>query len=46
VVLLEWHYVADIIAGIFVAALAIAITDGKLRRRNDGPAPLAAGAVR
>ena len=42
VVLLEWHYVADIIAGIFVAALAIAITDGTLRR-NAGPAPLAAG---
>jgi PAP2 superfamily protein len=45
VVLLEWHYVIDIIAGVFVAALAIAITDGKLRRKSVGPAPLAVGAT-
>jgi len=32
VVFLEWHYVIDIIAGIVVAALAIAITDGNFRR--------------
>ena len=45
VVLLEWHYVADIIAGILVAALAIAITDSKLRPKHDQPAPLSAGVV-
>jgi len=45
VVLLEWHYVADIIAGIFVAALAIAITDGRLRGKRSGPEPLVAGAA-
>ena len=43
VVLLEWHYVADILAGILVAALAIAITDGRFRHKLDEPAPLAAG---
>jgi hypothetical protein len=44
VIFLEWHYVADIIAGVFVPALAIAITDGRLRRRSDR-SPLAAGAT-
>jgi PAP2 superfamily protein len=34
VVLLEWHYLIDIIAGIFVAALAIGITKGTFRRQN------------
>lgn len=32
IVLLEWHYVVDILAGIMVAMLAIAITDGTRRR--------------
>ena len=44
VILLEWHYVADIIAGVFVAALAIAITDGTLRRKDAGLTPLPANA--
>lgn len=34
VVLLEWHYVADILAGVLVALLAIAVTDG-VSRAND-----------
>ncbi len=33
VVLLEWHYVVDIIAGILVAGLAIAITDRAFPRQ-------------
>lgn len=31
VVLLEWHYIADILAGVLVAAVAIAITDPPVR---------------
>ncbi len=42
VVLLEWHYVADILAGIAVAAIAIAITDGRVGR-NTETAPSASG---
>lgn len=34
IVLLEWHYVVDIIAGVFVAALAIVIIDWPFRREN------------
>jgi hypothetical protein len=34
IILLEWHYVVDIIAGILVAALAIAIIDWPFRREN------------
>ena len=43
VILLEWHYVIDIIAGIFVAALAIAITAGNIRRRKAQVVPAPAG---
>jgi|ERR1700722_2801039 len=39
IVLLEWHYVVDILAGIVVAGLAIAITDGA-RRRERPKAPV------
>jgi hypothetical protein len=28
IVLLEWHYVVDIIAGVLVACVAIAVVDG------------------
>jgi hypothetical protein len=42
VMLLEWHYVADILAGILVAALAILIVNG----RHAGSEPLAVGAAR
>jgi PAP2 superfamily len=47
VVLLEWHYVADILAGIVVAAIAIAITEGRLRRKDKDTesAPQPAGAA-
>ncbi len=43
VVLLEWHYVADIAAGILVAALGIAITGGPLRHNGAGPTPARGG---
>ena len=36
ILLLEMHYIVDFIAGIVVALLAIAITDGALRRRGSG----------
>lgn len=36
ILLLEMHYIVDFIAGIVVALLAIAITDGPLRRRGSG----------
>ena len=36
ILLLEMHYIVDFIAGIVVALLAIAITDGALRRRDSG----------
>jgi hypothetical protein len=39
VILLEWHYVIDIIAGVFVAAAAIAITDATFRRRDGDGIP-------
>jgi hypothetical protein len=45
VVLLEWHYVADILAGIVVAALAIAITDGRLSGKHTLPEPPVMGAA-
>ena len=45
VVLLEWHYVADIIVGVFVAGLAIAITDGRLRPDRTPVAAVATGAA-
>lgn len=41
IILLEWHYVVDVIAGLMVALIAIAVVDGgKLRR----PQPAAANA--
>jgi hypothetical protein len=46
VVFLEWHYVTDILAGILVAAVAIAITGGPLRRKYPVESPLAAGVTR
>ena len=45
IVLLEWHYVTDILAGIIVAALAIAVTDGRLRGKHVGSESLPGGAA-
>jgi hypothetical protein len=42
VVLLEWHYVADILAGILVAAAAIAITGAEFLTPRSA-APLSEG---
>ena len=40
IIMLEWHYVIDIIAGVFVAALAIVIVEWPFRRENpQSPAP-------
>lgn len=37
IILLEWHYVVDIIAGVLVAGLAIAVVDGSELWRNRPP---------
>jgi hypothetical protein len=34
IIMLEWHYIIDIIAGVFVAAMAIVIVDWPFRREN------------
>lgn len=39
ILLLEMHYVVDFIAGLLVAALAITITDGPIRRKQAAPEP-------
>jgi len=44
ILLLEMHYVVDFIAGVLVALLAIAITDGPLRRKQRPLAPVDATA--
>ena len=46
VVLLEWHYFVDIVAGIFVAALAITTTRGTVGRKAPQPVPAAPGTMR
>jgi len=46
IILLEWHYLVDIIAGAFVAALAIAISDWPFRRERPVPAPASLGAMK
>ena len=43
VLLLEMHYVVDFLAGLLVAALAIAITGGSLRPKGARAAPLSPG---
>ena len=45
ILLLEMHYVVDFLVGLLVAALAITITGGPLRRQNARVAPISAGAV-
>jgi small basic protein len=48
IVLLEWHYLVDIIAGVLVAGVAVAITDFAAVRKtvvsNKAEQPLRAGA--
>ena len=41
ILLLEMHYIADLIAGVLVALLACAITDGPLLRRKKSAQVLA-----
>jgi PAP2 superfamily len=40
ILLLEWHYLVDILGGILVAGLAIAITDGSALRAIRSSAPI------
>jgi hypothetical protein len=45
IVLLEWHYVVDVIAGVLVAAMAIAVVDGCELGRSVRRAPAFVGAT-